>query len=57
MTFRVLRPFADHQVGSSLPDLVGHNVEYLLAAGFVVEDDTNNDEQPARTISKKTRKD
>lgn len=57
MTFHVLRPFADHQVGSSLPDLVGHNVEYLLAAGFVVEDDTNNDEQPARTISKKTRKD
>lgn len=54
MTYTVRRPFAGHQVGISLPDLVGHNADYLIAAGFVtVDDDTNDDEKPARTMSKK----
>lgn len=54
MTFTVLRPFAGHQVGTSLPDLVGHNADYLIANGFVaVDDDTNTDEKPARTVTKK----
>lgn len=54
MTYQVLRPFAGHQVGHLLDDLVGHNSEYLIAAGFVVEtDDTENEPKPARTVSKK----
>jgi hypothetical protein len=54
MTYTVLRPFAGHQVGISLPDLVGHNADYLIAAGFVaVDDDTNDEEKPARTMTKK----
>lgn len=54
MTYVVLRPFAGHQVGDSLPDLVGHNAEYFIANGFVaVDDDTNVDEKPARTSTKK----
>ena len=54
MTYIVLRPFAGHQVGNSLPDLAGHNSEYLIANGFVApSDDTNPDEKPARTNTKK----
>ena len=54
MTFTVLRPFAGHQVGDSLADLDGHNPEYLIDNGFVaVDDDINQDEKPARTVSKK----
>ena len=54
MTFTVLRPFAGHQVGDSLTDLDGHNHEYLIANGFVAVDyDTNDDEKPARTSTKK----
>lgn len=55
MTYIVQRPFAGHQVGALLPDLVGHNTDYLLKAGFVVEHDHDNkhEEKPARTISKK----
>jgi len=54
MTFTVLRPFAGHQVGDSLTDLDGHNLEYLIDNGFVaVDDDINPDDKPARTINKK----
>lgn len=54
MTYIVLRPFAGHQVGISLPDLAGHNSEYLIANGFVaLSDDTNLNEKPARTNTKK----
>lgn len=54
MTYQVLRPFAGHQVGDSLTDLDGHNVAYLIGNGFVsADDDTNADEKPARTITRK----
>jgi hypothetical protein len=54
MTFNVLRPFAGHQVGSLLSDLVGHNIDYLLSAGFIEPaHDATEDEKPARTVSKK----
>ena len=54
MTYIVLRPFAGHQVGDSLTDLDGHNPDYLIGNGFVVvDDDTNVDEKPARTSTKK----
>lgn len=54
MTFIVLRPFAGHQVGTLLTDLVGHNGDYLLAAGFVKPvDDTSDQAKPARTNVKK----
>lgn len=53
MTYIVLRPFADHQVGQLLPDLVGHNADYLIGAGFVAEDDTNVDEDSAKPVHKK----
>lgn len=57
MTYLVQRPFADHQVGTLLTDLVGLNVEYLLSAGFIVDDDTISGDAPARTNTKKSRKD
>jgi len=54
MTFTVLRPFAGHQVGDHLADLDGHNADYLIGNGFVaVDDDTNDDDKPARTNVKK----
>lgn len=57
MTYHVIRPFAGHQVGALLPDLVGHNADYLVKAGFVElhdDDDDNKPEQkPARTVTKK----
>ena len=54
MTFIVLRPFAGHQVGTLLTDLVGHNADYLIAAGFVEPvDDTSDEPKPARTNVKK----
>jgi len=54
MTYQVLRAFAGHQVGDSLTDLDGHNPEYLIDNGFVsADDDTNADEKPARTITRK----
>ena len=56
MTYRVLRPFAGHQVGA-LTDLVGHNIDYLTGAGFVERADETDDAKPeqksARTVSKK----
>jgi len=54
MSYRVLRPFAGHQVGHLLDDLVGHNGKYLLSAGFVRKvDDTKPEQKPARTKAKK----
>jgi len=54
MSFTVLRPFAGHQVGDHLADLDGHNADYLIGNGFVaVDDDTNDDDKPARTNVKK----
>ena len=54
MTFIVIRPFAGHQVGTLLTDLVGHNGDYLIAAGFVEPvDDTSEAPKPARTNVKK----
>ena len=54
MTFIVLRPFAGHQVGTLLTDPVGHNGDYLTAAGFVEPvDDTSEAPKPARTNVKK----
>ena len=54
MTFIVVRPFAGHQVGTLLTDLVGHNADYLIASGFVeLVDDTSDEPKPARTNVKK----